>query len=313
MKPLRSLPCLSAVALVAAVFCPSRAQAQTAYGYDSAGTLYSFNVLAPGALLTVGSIGFTPEGIDFNPQNNVLFALDLGPTTSSLYTLDLSNAAATLVGTFATAGSSGATAYDFSNSTSVGFDFNPKTVQAGDGSIRIRLVSSDGDNIRLRSTDAGSGVFAAADTRLSGLLTGADAVAYNNNVAATSGATFLYYVKNGVNELAVSTNPNGGVTQDTNASATLGTTPANGTGLDVYTAADGTNTGYLVTDANTNGVSELYRIDNIGVVAVEAQFVGTTGTVALQDIAVQPVPEPASLGLLAVGTLALLGRRRSRR
>jgi hypothetical protein len=38
------------------------AQAQTAYGYDSTNTLYSFSVSNPLILTPVGNIGFTPEG-----------------------------------------------------------------------------------------------------------------------------------------------------------------------------------------------------------------------------------------------------------
>jgi hypothetical protein len=176
-----------------------------------------------------------------------------------------------------------------------------------DGSIRIRLVSEDGDNLRLNSATGG---LAAADTRLNGTTTSAVGAAYTNNFAegpTGQGPTSLFYIDAAADTLVLSSTPNGGVTSTATA---LDVEVEPVTGFDIFTAADGANTGYFVTNANGDLISELYRIDALGI--DPATLVGNTGTVNLLDIAVAPVPEPTVASFLALGVAGLLARRRRR-
>ena len=297
--------------LVGAVLSSSaaiRAHAQTAYGVNAAGQLYNFDVNAPTAATLVGSIGFAPDGIDFNPANGQLYAFRLGVTTSSLYTLSLSSGTPTLVGSFATSGAG----YDLTRASAFGFDVNPKTLQ-GDGSIRIRLIGNNGDNLRLNSATGG---IAAVDPTLNfaaGSGTGLPAAvgaAYTNNVAATTGLTTLYDVTSLNDGLYTQNPPNNGTL---NLVGPFSIDVQQLTGFDIFTAANGFNTAYLSTDA-THLVpgAELYTVD---LTSGSTVLVGGIGNgLGIIDIAVQPVPEPSTYAMILGATIFGAGwLRRGRR
>ena len=105
------------------------------FGVNSAGTLFRFNVNSPSTVTTIGAVGFVPEGIDFRPSSNTLYAIDIGPNTSQLYTININNGMPTAVG--ANFASSGA-GYNLTGNQTFGFDFNPTTLQ-GDGSMRMNV------------------------------------------------------------------------------------------------------------------------------------------------------------------------------
>ncbi len=291
-------------------FAVTDARAQTAYGINNVGLLYSFNVNSPNAASLVGNIGFAPDGIDFNPANGQLYAFQVGATNSSLYTINTSTGTPSLVGSFASVG----TGYNLTQASSFGFDFNPKTLQATDGSIRIRLVDNNGDNLRLNSA---TGQITAVDTALNfaaGSGTGTPAVvgaAYTNNVAATSGLTTLYDFTSLNDSLYRQDPPNNGtLTLLGNFSIDIQQL----SGFDIFTAANGFNTAYLSTDA-TNAVAgaELYTLDlNSG----NTVLLGGIGNgLGITDIAVQPVPEPSTYAMILGATIFGAGwvRRGNRR
>jgi hypothetical protein len=195
-----------AFALATLIYWAAPASAQlTGYGVNSSGQLFRFNVnaAAPAPVTNIGSpLPFVPEGIDFRPSTNTLYAIDVGPNTTQLYTINTTSGVASAVGTgFNSTGTVPGT-YSLVGNQTFGFDFNPKTLQA-DGSIRIRLVGNNGVDLRLNSD---TGQIAAVDGTISyspSTAAAVDAIAYNSNIAATSGTTTPYDIDFRKNVLAI--------------------------------------------------------------------------------------------------------------
>lgn len=318
---LRTFGILS-LAMAAMLHPVNDSQAQTAFGVNAAGTLFRFDVNTPSVVTTIGNVGFVPEGIDFRPSSSQLFAIDIGPNTSQLYTININTAAASPVGAGFTSNGVG---YTLTGNQSFGFDFNPTTLQ-GDGSMRIRLVSTGGSNLRLNSS---TGTVAAAD---SPLMIGTnspfvDAVAYINNVAnAGTGTTTLYDMDARNDSLYTQNPPNAGtlnlvgpfgVTIDGNA-------PIH---FDIYTTpgdADptiGGDAGYAVyrrPDAPINGPLNSYLLYKVNLATGATTMGALVGPAATPfsfegglAILPVPIPEPASLMLMmaALGWAACAGVR----
>jgi len=282
-------------------------RSQIAFGVDSTGTLFNFNLSSPGSISTVGNLGFVPEGIDFRSGTSTLYAIDVGASLSRLYTIDLGSGAASAIGAgFATAGTVGGLSYDLSTATSFGFDFNPTTLQA-DGSIRIRLTGNNGTNLRLHSATGG---IAAVDGGIAGSI---GAVAYINNSSATiGGTTALYDVDYQSDSLFLQNPPNAGTL---NLVGSLGVNVGPNIGFDIFTfGGDATiagDMGYLV---NTTGVgaATLYSLDLGTGSATQLSLINRdfTGGFAVTSA----VPEPAHFGLGAAALLigAALYKRRKK-
>jgi hypothetical protein len=301
-----------AALLLVAGYC----HAQIGYGVNGTGALFRFHVNSPTAVTTIGNVGFVPEGIDFRPSSNTLYAIDVGPTTTQLYTININNGVATPVGAgFATNGPG----YTLGGNQTYGFDFNPTTLQ-GDGSMRIRFVSSGGVNMRLNS---GTGGIAVVDGPL---LIGTnspfvDAVAYTNNVANAGGTTTLYDMDSRNDSLYIQNPPNNGtltlvgafgasIDGDAPVHFDILTPPGttNNLGYAVYRRPNapigGPLNSYLLYDVNlANGATVLGRL--VGPAATPFSFEG--------GLAVLAVPEPGSLLLLAMGLGAAASGWRRRR
>jgi hypothetical protein len=300
--------------MAAALFAAGTCHAQTGYGVNAAGTLFRFNVNSPATVTTIGNVGFVPEGIDFRPSSNTLYGIDIGPNTTQLYTININNAAVTPVGASFTSNGAG---YTLTGNQTFGFDVNPTTLQ-GDGSMRIRLVSSNGANLRLNSS---TGQIAAVDVNL---LIGTnspfvDAVAYTNNTAnAGTGTTTLYDLDTRNDSLYIQNPPNNGTLNlvgpfgmsiDGNAPAHFDilTPPgtSNNLGYAVYRRPDaplgGPLNSYLLYDVNLNTGQTLFgRL--VGPAATPFSFEG--------GLAVLAVPEPTSVVLAAVCLAVCAAARR---
>jgi hypothetical protein len=275
-------------------------------------------------------LSFLPEGIDFRPSSQTLYAIDVGPNTTQLYTIDINSGVATAVGAgFPSAGMAGGIPYDLTTSTAFGFDFNPKTLQM-DGSMRIRLVNTSNENLRLNSS---TGQIANVDTDLiiqpSGNSPFVDAVAYINNIAGTaaSGTTLLHDMDSRNDKLYTQDPPNTGTLNEVGA---FGVTIDAITRMhfDIFTEIDDVDPtisgdhGYAVyrrPDAPVGGMAPLgsYLLYNVNLatgLTLQGRLVGDAVTPANFDggFAVLPAPEPTSLALVAVGMVAMaLARRRS--
>ncbi|RSK24339.1 DUF4394 domain-containing protein [Hymenobacter metallilatus] len=277
------------------------ASAQTIYGLADNNTLVSFAAAAPGVTLGASPItgistGQLIVGLDFRPNTGELFALgyDAAAQTGRLYTLNLSTGAATAVGTAAVAMPLG------NVSSRIGFDFNP-TVD------RIRVVSSNGANLRLNPI---SGGIAATDTNLAyaatdanaGATPGVGAAAYTNSYIGST-ATTLYDIDEANSNRLLTQNPPNNGTLNTVANINVPSGTGQNLDLDIYTApATGTSTAYL--SSAISGVAgyttTLYTL-NLTTAATTA--VGVIGTnLDVRDIAVQitrPTTLPAITGQLA--------------
>ncbi len=171
---------------------PEGDEGQTAYGVTANGTLFRFRTEIPATVTTIGNLGIIPEAIDFRPGSSILYAIDVGPTTTQLYTINVNTAAITPVGDGFPSSAGEPVPYSLSEAF-IGFDFNPTTLQA-DNSMRIRVVATGGTNLRLNSS---TGEISDIDTPVnypdSKMVPGIDAVAYINNAVPTMGGTTTLY------------------------------------------------------------------------------------------------------------------------
>ena len=260
------------------------AQAELLYATDGT-TIARFDTLQLATVTAVPLVGLqageTLVGIDVRPATSLLFGIG---STSRIYTVNPITGVVTPVGSMGAFTLSG---------TAFGTDFNP-TVD------RIRQVSNTEQNLRLNPAD---GTLSGTDTALSpGNIVG---VAYTNNFPGATSTT-LFGIDSAAGTLVNITVPNSGGPITTVGSLGLGTTLNENIGFDI---SGGTGIAYA--SITTAGISRLYQINTATGAATLQGAIGT-GTVPYLGLAAATVPEPTSIGLLAVGVVGLLGRRTRR-
>jgi hypothetical protein len=305
--------------------------AQIGYGVNGSGQLFRFfvNDIAPAPVTNIGApLTFVPEGIDFRPSSQTLYAIDITPNTTQLYTIDINSGVATAVGAGFNSMGPG---YDLTTSSNFGFDFNPKTLQ-GDNSMRIRLVNTANQNLRLNSS---TGLIDTVDMTLEIVPSGnspfVDAVAYINNIAEMSGpgvVTTLYDMDTRNDSLYTQSPPNDG---DLNLVGAFGFSidAITRVHFDIYTdpasvdSTIGGDTGYAVMkrpDApiapGPTGSYLLYNVNLATGQTLQGRLVGSAVTPANFDggfaVLPFPVPEPSCMLLMGIAGLALASARRRR-
>jgi hypothetical protein len=318
----RSLGIVARTLVVTLALC-GICRAQTGFGVDGNGNLFSFDVTAPGSIPinSIGNLGFTPAAIDFKPGSNTLYAINVGATTTQLYTVNISNGAATP--TSASFPSVGA-GYSLTVNQHYGFDFDPSSRDGG-GNFQIRLVATNGDNLRINS---GNGSLTSNDTDLliqpGSNAPFADASAYINNVPNQATFATTLYDMDTRNDSLYTQNGNGGVLTLVGAFGATINDAIVGIGFDVYTVpgdvdpSTGGDSAYAVLKrtGTQNGAYLLYQVNLTTGNITGGKLVGPLGSPSDFSggfaIAPLPVPEPTSFAMvvLAIAMAAGWVRRR---
>lgn len=282
--------------LVAGLFglaIAGQASALAVYGVTSANSLVSFDTATPGTInSTVAvsglNVGASLLGIDFRPANGLLYGVS---SDSRLYTINLSSGAATSIGS--------ASAFTLSGA-SFGFDFNPVP-------DRIRVTSDADQNLRLNPNNGALGAtdtnlaFATADSN-AGVNPNIVGSAYTNSFSGAT-ATTLYGIDSALDILVTQVPPNAGTL---NTVGSLGFDTTDQVGFDIFFLG---NLAFASLTAG-DGSSSLYGI-NLATGAATA--IGAIGSgLLISDIAIQQIPEPGTLTLLAAALVGLVavGKRR---
>jgi hypothetical protein len=191
--------------------------------------------------------------------------------------------------------------------------------------MRIRLVSSSNENLRLNSS---TGTIAGVDTDLTippGNSPFIDAAAYINNTPTAGGVTALYDMDSRNDALYLQDPPNSGTVTQVGPFG-LSINAGRNIGFDIYTTPGNVDTslsgdfGYAVLtrpDAPINGPLGAYLLYNVNLATGLISNGALVGPAATPydfegGFAVLPgVPEP-SAGVLALAGAALMIRRRQR-
>ena len=296
--PIRAAACLALAAFAAG------AHAATVYSLANNGTsLIRFDSTTPGAVTTVGAItgaATSLNGLDFRPANGLLYGVQ--QSNSGIYTVDTATGATTFVSTVTSTTPPGTTV----TSPLTGIDFNPVP-------DRLRLVNDADQNLRINvvtgaTTVDGTLAYAAGDPNAGANPNIIDAAYTNSRLGSAALSTQLFYIDYVLDTLVRTTNPNAGVLSTVGA---LGVDTSRFTGFDIFFDQSGTNTGFA--SLQVAGVGGIGTIDNfytINLLTGAATLVGNIGAQNLFGLAVVPVPEPASLALVAAAGLAAFGVRR---
>ena len=184
--------------------------------------------------IEVNGIDGNLEGIDFRPSNGLLYGVT---DTDNVYTIDPDTGAATFVSKLSVS---------FDGGFQSGFDFNPVI-------DRLRLTGSNDQSFAV-NVDTGVVAVGGNLNYPSGVDPNITGSAYTNSFAgspSTSRTTVLYGIDYDLDVL-VTQNPMTGTLTQVGA---LGFNLAPIAGFDIFSPADGTNAGYVLSG------SKLYSID----------------------------------------------------
>src|SRR5262245_3872382 len=248
-----------------------------ANAYALSGTnLTSFSSANPGVGTTTAitglAMGDTLVGIDFRPQNGLLYGLGIGggpAGSATLYAISARTGQATAIGAPIAFVDASGNPLPITGSN-FGFDFNP-TVD------RIRVTTDTGLNFRINPNNGApvDGNTGALGTQPDGPINGAtatvDASAYTNNQPNVT-VTTLYSLSAATDQLFIQNPPNNG-TQTLPISITL-----NGNPLD-FSAANGFDipAGINVTTSNAVASGSGLALLTVGGITGEYSIDLTTG------------------------------------
>ena len=260
MTKARNLLLASTVLAVAVAAGAAQASTLAVLTGDDTLTMVDTATQKAGKSMKVSGINGKIAGIDVRPADGMLYALGVDGT---IYTVDTAGKA-TMKSKMDTV---------LPTSTMATVDFNP----AAD---RLRVIGADGTNLRVNVDDGKTTVdgklkFAETDMH-KGETPMVVAGAYSNSVKGAK-ETALYDIDGKIGGLLKQAPPNDGVL---GAIGKLGITPK-AIAFDIETAADGSNTGWLVADGG------LYKVD---LATGKAAMVGKIGGLSapVRDVAALP-------------------------
>lgn len=295
MKNRRALLGSAVLGLAALSFSATNSYGAIAYALTDENDLLVFDTSSPVDLLRGGVItGLGNQdlvGIDFRPSTGLLYGVgNLG----GIYTINVNTFAATQVATLS---------LPLSGSR-FGVDFNPTN-------NLLRIVSDTDQSLAVDVT-TGLATPGGPLNYASGENPSVTGAAYTNNLDPSSGTT-LY-------DIDVRSNLDRLVTQNTTTGlltvvGPLGTDVSSLGGFDItQEGPNNTNVGYAALQQVDGGIHRLYSINldpSAPVGSPRATLIGVIGGGDLIDgLAIAPVPEPASITILAIGAVALCARRR---
>ena len=192
--------------------------------------------------------GVTLQGIDIRPANGRLYALG---DNSKIYGIDLGSGAVTELASLKLADNTPV----MLSGTHFGVDFNPVA-------DRLRVVSDNGQNLRINVTDGVTVVDQPLKIGVAGPTPFITAVAYTNSYPGTT-TTTLFDIDSQSNTLYVQTPPNNGVMADPKP---LGIDINPGLGFDIGNVSGkgyaiftvGLNTSFYTVDLSTGAISHKF-------------------------------------------------------
>ncbi|HVT79378.1 MAG TPA: DUF4394 domain-containing protein [Phycisphaerae bacterium] len=295
---------IAAGVALAAVVAARSANAELIYGLNGSGTnIFSFDSTNTGKIIS----GKFITGMAANEQ---MLTIDARPSTGgiyavgsfgNLYTLNPGTGAATLVAPITGASVDG---------TNFGSDFNPLSSGFSASGDTLQFSSDTGVNWRINpvtgvATVQSTLAFGAGDAHAGGNVN-LVGLAYTNNFTGAT-TTQLFGIDSGFDALVSLATPSSG------SITTIGALGINATDLAGFDISGSSGTAYAALQTTTSGISNLYTINLTTGTATLVGQIG--GGLLVRDITVIPgggagVPEPASLGLLAIGAAAMFTRRR---
>ncbi len=235
----------------------------TGYAYTATGQLFSFPLNNPAAATAIGSPTAGPDvkGLDFRPGTFSLYSIAVGAVNSQVGLVDLTTGGVTSIG--AGFANTDVVNYTYNAAQQFGFDFNPTTLQA-DGSIRVRLVTDNGENIRINSN---TGLVSNPDDgsiNIGGVVVnGVSGASYTNSDTGRMGAattpTRLYYLDAATDRLLTSPAANAGTSEVVGPFGGLSDVAPN-TGFEIV-SINGFNVAFATVDLGGTGTFSLVNVD----------------------------------------------------